>query len=384
MALAATALMLFAASVAFLSNASAQDRPPAQRPVVEQAEAPPADEAVPPPREPMQRPSDQPGDAAQDAAAADAAEAAAEAAETETSMPTAPPIPVAPPGPGDFPPELDEAHQAFQECVNEMFNSLENNNPEQIDFNEIDNLIFENCVPLLPEEEQAAIIARRPYQECTQALYGNGNMPMTEDEYMAIEAAILEQCVPLLPAEEQAQILAYNAYQTCIEEALGDNQGQAAYAYAAQGCLSVLPAEIAEMEAVFINWQVCLADNGAYDNQPVYNNDTQYSIHISTPDGQITVNLGSEPSSVSIDSDGTSLTVTADGDAQVYEMNFDEHFPVKDAAYEACADLSPFPEGMPVAIPAGAPNVVVDAAEAVEDAMMPAVASFARTARANR
>lgn len=386
--------MCLAAVIAFMDGgilgAEAQERPPATRPAAPDTDdTDDADDADT---------ADDAGDAADDAAEADTADDAVDmpAAAEEAPEPSADhagrepghrPVDgadtvedaaVEVEGPAFAEDEHKDAHHAFYECTEAIYSEVRPNDQESHQM--VDDMIFEECVPLLPAEEAAMLVAMRPYQECANAIYDEAfadDRPSSEADFEAIQDMVFEQCFDLLPPEQQAEMLAWRNYRECIDAAMGDGpSSQMAYLIAAQSCLDQLPPELAEMEGQSINFQLCMAENGAFDNEPSFSSGG-IVVPILTPNGVIQVDFGTGASSVTLSSDGESITATSDGVAVVYEMNFDEHIPVKEAAYEACADLDPYaqdgdkvivgpigPVGIPIPIPAVA--VVADAAVAVE------------------
>ena len=357
LALCAAILAIVAAAFAFVggfNEASAQTREPATRPapvetVDDAAEAP---EEAPDHRAPATRPTADSADstAANDADQADSDGIQGEDAASEAAVDEVIDIEPAFPGYGN-----DEFHQCVEAQWSEMDEPMSEEEWEAA-VEAVEAQIAEECVPLLSDDEQAEYLAQQAYNNCQNdiydAIFANGE-EVSEEQYEAAHDQALVECLPLLPEDQQAEILAWEAYYDCIEAQSNHDGPHLEHLLAQRECLNALPEELRADQEMYLNWEICLAENGAYDGP--WNADGAGTVNVSAMDLFEELILGDEPATITITSDGSSISIETEGDVVVFD--YEAYYEAQDQAYETCADLDPYPaemhsdEGMPMPMP---------------------------------
>lgn len=141
----------------------------------------------------------------------------------------------------------------------------------------------------------------------------------------------------------------FEAYDTCMDANLGledvepgehddvhDNITHEAIIAAEEACSDQLPAEWAALDAEFEAFEACLVENGIDIHAGPFGDDPfgpiDSTVIVLTADGEQVIDMSKGAGSVTIESDGTNLTVTTSGDVDVTEVTWAE----EDAAFEAC------------------------------------------------
>ena len=185
--------------------------------------------------------------------------------------------------------DFDEDHEAFEICADSIW---EGHDDVDADVEDLDERIIEECLPLLPEIDQAFFVALVPFEECVEAELGDLDDIELEEEF---DESVFE-------AAEQA-------------------------------CAALLPPELVELEAAWAAFDECLVANGVdVDHDEEF--DEAAVVFVGGPDDERLIELGSGPATVTITSDGSSVDVVTTGD--VIEIEIEEDFDVEDEAFEAC------------------------------------------------
>lgn len=223
------------------------------------------------------------------------------------------------------------------------------------------------------------------FEACLDGIWGDidHDTELSEENYEALDAQVETDCLPLLPEGEQALIASFGPFEDCLDDALGDDASIEDFEAAEEACADSLPPELAEMEAAFADFDQCLADNGVDIDSTmidggIFEGDlfegdllagdmfdgdmldgeifgaATNTVIVMTENGEQIIELGEGAASVTITSDGDTVTVNTDGDVSVIELDFDGDMidfgadmidfgdmEAHDAAFETCEPLLP-------------------------------------------
>jgi len=156
---------------------------------------------------------------------------------------------------------------------------------------------------------------------------------------LAVALAITGLSLVGAGAQEPTDEADWAAYDLCMDTQLGGDPSDAQFAAADQACADQLPADIQADMAAWDEYDTCVEATGAYDDPGLWESSV---VSVDTPDGFQIINLGSGPATVTIASDGTSVSVTSTGDATIIdEAALDTQWAELDQAIAACDPLLP-------------------------------------------
>lgn len=237
-----------------------------------------------------------------------------------------------------------DGNDEFHRCVEEQWSQMQEPLADD-EWNAavaaIEAQIAEICVPLLPADEQADFLAQQAYRACQDEIYSAldaSGGEFAEEQYEALHEQALAECLPLLPEAEQAGILAWEAYYDCIDARTSPDTPYAETLAARRACLDVLPEELRTDQEAYLDYEICLADNGAYDGG--WNAGDTGTVNIYATDLFEELILGDEPATITITSDGSSVTIETDGDVTVFD--YEAQYEAQELAYATCSDLEPY------------------------------------------